>query len=226
MVWPPDRCYLPIPITKCLRKHLTKTCRVQNVRHSLPSSRSERRSIILSVLITNTIKKNIERSKFKVLSNKTVLPKQKMVTSTKVIFFMHFISNVICDIDLDVVNKNLFDSINFVNKKTDVVLTKLLSENKFNSDIIKSVGKNSDVVNNYEDITIMDDNGHLKNLKFKSALPKSQFDNLINSDVRLTKVSDKVTQIDRPVTESYDEDEVKFEAGGQKPKFFDELGRK
>ncbi|KAJ8707091.1 hypothetical protein PYW08_011225 [Mythimna loreyi] len=127
--------------------------------------------------------------------------------------------------NLDVVNKNLFDSKNFLNKKTDVVLTKLLNENKFNSDIISSVGKNSDVVNNFEDITIMDDNGHLKNLKFKSALPKAQFDNLINSEVSLTKVSDKVSQIDRPVTESY-EDEVEFEAGGQKPKFLDELGRK
>ena len=150
-----------------------------------------------------------------------------MSTPTKVfIVFIHLFCNVICDIDLDVVNKNLFDSKNFVNKKTDAVLTKLLSENKFNSDIIKNVGKNSDVVNNYEDITIMDDNGNLKNLKFKSALPKSQFDNSINSDVLLTKVSDKVTQIDRPVTESYDEDEVRFEAGGQKPKFLDELGCK
>lgn len=146
-----------------------------------------------------------------------------IINTTKVIFLLHLFGKIICDIDLDVVNKNLFDSKNFVNQKTDVVLTKLLSESKFNSDIIKSVGKNNDIVNNYEDITIMDDDGKIKNLKFKSALPQQQ--NMVISDV-LTKVSDKVTQIEVPVTESDDDDDVKFEAAGPKPKFFDELGCK
>ncbi|KAH9634720.1 hypothetical protein HF086_015593 [Spodoptera exigua] len=99
----------------------------------------------------------------------------------------------------------------------DFVAERILKENKFNSDVVNSVGTNSDVVNNYEDITILDDNGKLKNLKFKSAAPKQPL-GLINSDLTLTKVN----QIEVPVTEQY-EDEVKFEAVGQKPKFFDEL---
>ncbi|XP_026741968.1 brain-specific serine protease 4 isoform X2 [Trichoplusia ni] len=140
----------------------------------------------------------------------------------RTVFLMHLFSNLLCDIDLDVVNKDLFDSKNFVNKKTDVVLNKLLNEKKFSSEIIRSVGKDNDVVNNFEDITIMDDKGNLKNLKYKSVLPKSEFENLVNSDVIPTKVS-VVPQIEVPVTEIY-EDEVKFEAGGLKPKFFDELG--
>ncbi|XP_022817271.1 brain-specific serine protease 4 isoform X3 [Spodoptera litura] len=137
---------------------------------------------------------------------------------TKVpVFLILLISDSICDIDLDVVNKNLYDSKNFLHKNTNAVLSRILEENKFNSDVVNSVGTNSDVVNNYEDITILDDNGKLKNLKFKSAAPKQPVD-LIHSDLTLTKVN----QIEVPVTEQY-EDEVKFEAVGQKPKFFDEL---
>lgn len=142
----------------------------------------------------------------------------------RTVFLMHLFSNFLCDIDLDVVNKDLFDSKNFVNKNTDAVLNKLLNEKKFNSEIIRSVGKDNDVVNNFEDITTMDDKGNLKNLKYKSVLPKSELENLVNSDVIPNKVS-VVPQIEVPVTEIY-EDEVKFEAGGLKPKFFDELGCK
>lgn len=140
---------------------------------------------------------------------------------------MHLLCYVICDtdLDLDIVNENLFDSKNLLNDKTNFVLPKLLRENKFNADIIKNPGKINEVVNHYEDITIMDDDGQLKTLKYKSAnVPKSQLLNLVNYDNRLTKVSDKVTQIEVHVTDS-DDDELKFDAG-QKPKFFDELGCK
>nr|XP_049700492.1 serine protease filzig isoform X1 [Helicoverpa armigera] len=140
----------------------------------------------------------------------------------KVLLLINVFSQIICDIDLDIVNENLSDSKNVINKNNNVVIKKLLNENKFNSEIIKSVGKNSDVVNKYEDLTVMDDNGKLKNLKFKSAVPVSDFENFINSDTSVTKF-ERVTQIEVPVTEKYD-DEVSFEAGALKPKFFDELG--
>ncbi|PZC80493.1 hypothetical protein B5X24_HaOG200410 [Helicoverpa armigera] len=140
----------------------------------------------------------------------------------KVLLLINIFSQTICDIDLDIVNENLHVSKNVINKNNNVVIKKLLNENKFNSEIIKSVGKNSDVVNNYEDLTVMDDNGKLKNLKFKSAIPVSDFENFINSDTSVTKF-ERVTQIEVPVTEKYD-DEVSFEAGALKPKFFDELG--
>uniref|UniRef100_A0A2A4JXT5 Peptidase S1 domain-containing protein n=1 Tax=Heliothis virescens TaxID=7102 RepID=A0A2A4JXT5_HELVI len=140
----------------------------------------------------------------------------------KVLLLINLIHKTICDIDLDIVNENLYDSKNVINENSNVVIKKLLNENKFSSDIIKSVGKNSDVVNNYEDLTIMDNNGKLKNLKFKSAIPQSDFENFISSDTSVPKF-ERVTQIEVPVTEKYD-DEVTFEAGGLKPKFFDELG--
>lgn len=71
------------------------------------------------------------------------------------------------DTDSDVIN-NLHDSKNLV-FDNGVVLSKILSESKYNSDVIKNIGKDTDVVNHFEDITVLDDDGQLKNLKYKSA---------------------------------------------------------
>lgn len=147
------------------------------------------------------------------------------MSSTKVIIVLHLLCTVICDtidnLDVDALNQNLFDSKNILNDNVNYVLPKLLRESKFNSEMINNPGRNDDIVNNYEDITILDDDGQLKNLKYKSAkIPTSQLQNLMHSDVRLTKVSDKVTQIEVPVTNS-DKNELKVQ--NQKPKFFDEL---
>ncbi|CAB3241863.1 unnamed protein product [Arctia plantaginis] len=147
------------------------------------------------------------------------------MSSVKVIILLHLLSKVICDnidnLDIDVYNENLFDSKNLLNDNVNYVLPKLLRESKFNSEIIKNPGPNDDTVNYYEDITILDDDGQLKNLKYKSAdIAKSQLQKFVNSDIRLTKVSDKVNQIEVPVTNS---DKVELKVQSQKPKFFDEL---
>ncbi|XP_053621539.1 brain-specific serine protease 4-like isoform X3 [Plodia interpunctella] len=128
--------------------------------------------------------------------------------------------NVKCD-DLDsesdVVN-NLHDSKNLISDN-GVVFSKFLSNSKYNSDVIKNIGSDNDAVNHYEDITILDNDGQLKNLKYKSVsninvpvkLKNAVGDNLV------TKLSDKVISEDSM-------DELKFHLNGQKSKFFEELG--
>ncbi|CAH0716922.1 unnamed protein product, partial [Brenthis ino] len=77
--------------------------------------------------------------------------------------------------------------------------------------MVKSIGKDEDAVNSYEDITILDDDGQLKNLKFKSARLKIplELNNLISH-------SDKVS--DSESGQNSDKDYT------QQSKFFDELG--
>ncbi|XP_048002000.1 brain-specific serine protease 4-like isoform X3 [Leguminivora glycinivorella] len=139
-----------------------------------------------------------------------------MIKLIKVIFLITIV-NVKSE-DVDTVNENLYASKNFINPNGNNVISRLISESKFNSDIIKNIGKDTDSVNHYEDITILDENGQLKNLKFKSAnkikIPSDDF----KTDI---KVSDN--QVENPVTLS-EIDETKYELSGHKSKFFDEIG--
>lgn len=178
-----------------------------------------------------------------------------ILSSVKVFFFFSALARCQDD-DYDSLNLNMYDSKNILNKNGNVVLSKMLIESKFNSDIIKNFDKNinTDAVNHYDDITVLDKNGHLKNLKFKTAnIPKvpeslknkvqyqlvtkvsnkvtNSRDKLITVPVKLTsigdKVSDKVTsdsQLEKPVTAN--KDVVQVGATGLKSKFFEELGCK
>lgn len=174
----------------------------------------------------------------------------KFVSTTKVIILLHFLKKVALtscedlDVESDAVNSNLYDSKNLVHRDGSTeVLAKLLMESKFNSDMLKNFGKNSDTVNRYEDITILDKNGQLKNLKYKSAnRPKiaQNFKNMVQSQTekvsdKVTGVNDKVTkvvdketssQVESPVAVNIDKDESKLDLAGHKSKFFDELGCK
>lgn len=149
----------------------------------------------------------------------------KIITA-KVLILLHIL-NVLSDEIEDAVNTNMYDSKNLMYRDGNSVLSKLLTESRFNSDIIKSVGKDSDTVNHYEDITILGDDGQLKNLKYKSAFtPKKE-----NVQNLVTKVNNKVTQvtsdnqIEVPVTID-DKDNSKITLSAHKSKFFDELGCK
>lgn len=157
-----------------------------------------------------------------------------------------------CQDDNNNFNLNLYDSKNIINKNGNIVLQKMLTESKFNSDIIKNFdkNKNTDAVNHYEDITVLDKNGQLKNLKFKAAnipkIPESlknkvQYqlvtkvsnkvtnprDKLVTVPVKLATVSDKVisgSPVEKPVTAN--KVVVRVGTNGLRSKFFEELGRK
>lgn len=150
----------------------------------------------------------------------------KIITA-KVLILLHILNVLSDDAIEDAVNTNMYDSKNLMYRDGNSVLSKLLTESLFNSDIIKSVGKDSDTVNHYEDITILGDDGQLKNLKYKSAfMPKKE-----NVQNLVTKVNNKVTQvtsdnqIEVPVTID-DKDNSKITLSAHKSKFFDELGCK
>lgn len=152
----------------------------------------------------------------------------KIITA-KVIILLHIL-NVKSDDELEeTVNTNMYDSKNLIYRDGNSVLSKLLTESRFNSDIIKNVGKDSDTVNHYEDITILGEDGQLKNLKFKSAFtPKQQnVVNLVSKVSEVTKVN-KVTsdsQLELPVT-TVGNDDSNINLSAHKSKFFDELGCK
>lgn len=173
-----------------------------------------------------------------------------ILSSVKVFFFLSAFAKSQDD-DNDSLNFNLFDSKNIINKNGNIVLRKMLSESKFNTDIIKNFDKNkmTDAVNHYEDITVLDKNGQLKNLKFKAAdvpkIPESlktkvqyqlvtkvsnKVTNSRDKPVELTtidSVRDKVTsdsQVEKPVTAN--KDVVQVGPNGLKSKFFEELGCK
>lgn len=118
-------------------------------------------------------------------------------------------SGYLCEENL---NENVHNFKNFINDKTSS-LKRLIDEHNFNKEMVKSIGKDEDAVNSYEDITILDDDGQLKNLKFKSARLKIpvELNNLINH-------SDKVS--DNESGQNSDKDYT------QQSKFFDELGCK
>ncbi|XP_059062589.1 brain-specific serine protease 4 isoform X1 [Achroia grisella] len=146
-----------------------------------------------------------------------------IVLFTKVILLLLLNNLIRCediDSDNDIVNTNVHETKNLLLDK-GAVLTRLLSENKYKTDILKNIGKKADIVNHFEEITVLDDNGQLKNLKYKSA-SKPQIpvtlQNLV-SDVHVTKLSDKVTGD----TDTNDKHELK-DLSGHKSKFFDELG--
>ncbi|XP_068622182.1 serine proteinase stubble-like [Battus philenor] len=106
-------------------------------------------------------------------------------------------------------------------------LLRLLDERKFNSDVLKSIGKESDVVNHYEDITILDSNGQLKNLKYKSAnTPRVPVElQVFQSDKIVKNHSNKVTESDTQVESTLNGDhDVNFDSNRPKSKFFDEIG--
>lgn len=142
-----------------------------------------------------------------------------------------------CSEPQEVVNetRDLFGSKNLVNVNSNVI-SRLLSESKFNAETVKSIGKVTDAVNHYEDITILDENGQLKNLKYKSANKKpsdinANYNGLIgdlghDDNAHANIVSDdKHDQIEVPVKLS-EIDEVKYELSGHRSKFFDEIGCK
>lgn len=177
------------------------------------------------------------------------------LSSVKVFFFLCTIAKVNCDNDYnDSLNLNMYDSKNIIYKNGNSMLQKMLIDSKFNSDIIKNFdkNKNTDAVNHYEDITVLDKTGQLKNLKFKAAnvpkIPESlknkvQYqlvtkvsnkvtnsrDTLVTTPVKLAAVGDKVTdkltsdsQVEKPVTAI--KDVVQIGVNGLKSKFFEELG--
>ncbi|CAK1548813.1 unnamed protein product [Leptosia nina] len=103
------------------------------------------------------------------------------------------------------VNENLYDSKNILSDST-IGLQRLINEKKFDENLVKSVGQNANVVNNYEEITVLD-NGELKNLKYKSAKPK------LPGNFKVTN-RDSVRS------------SVKGKLDKTKSKFFDEIGCK
>lgn len=166
---------------------------------------------------------------------------------TVLLFLSMFVSSK-CKDESDSLNSNLFDSKNIINNNGNNVLQKLLIESKFSSDILKNFdkNKNTDAVNNYEDITVLDKNGQLKNLKFKTAkIPvtnKIHYQLVTKVGSKSTNVRDKLTspvkvaigdkvidkviidsQVEKPAT---NRDKVKSGSNGLKSKFFDELGCK
>lgn len=174
------------------------------------------------------------------------------LSSVKVFFFLYVFVKASCqDDESDSLNSNLFDSKNIISKNGNIVLQKLLIESKFNTDIIKNFdkNKNTDAVNHYEDITILDKNGQLKNLKYKTAHVPDSLRNKVQYQL-VTKVSNKPTNvldkvrtpvkvatvvdkvIDKVTSDSQVEKPVtanKYKTqgtNGLKSKFFDELGCK
>lgn len=173
-----------------------------------------------------------------------------ILSSVKVFFFLSAFAKSNCQDDYnDSFNFNLYDSKNIINNNGNIVLHKMLTESKFNSDIIKNFdkNKNTDTVNHYEDITVLDKNGQLKNLKFRAAnapkIPESlknkleyqlvtkvsnkvtnPRDKLVSVPVKLETVSDKVisgSQMEKPVTAN--KVVVQVGVNGLKSKFFEEL---
>lgn len=78
------------------------------------------------------------------------------------------INNIKSEIEIenetDVINDDLYINKNFVHNN-NYALHRILNE-KSVKDILND---ENETVNNYEDITILDESGHLRNLKFKSA---------------------------------------------------------
>lgn len=126
-----------------------------------------------------------------------------------------------CDDESEVVNDNINEIKNFVNKNIKTGFKRLLNENKYNKDVLKTIGKEKDIVNSYEDITILDDDGQLKNLKYKSVKAKipEQLHNLVShSDVGESEKDIKGQAINNVSTHA--------NTNTQKSKFFDEIGCK
>ncbi|CAH2229303.1 jg17052 [Pararge aegeria aegeria] len=123
--------------------------------------------------------------------------------------------NVVCiEDETETVNEDLFDLKNLIRDNVNFGYSRLLSDNKFDKQVIKNFGGDSDAVNSYEEITILDDKGELKNFKFKAAKPKIPVKNQ-----NLVKNNDKVTDYSEKIGDQND-----ISANKQKPKFFDEIG--
>ncbi|XP_072937478.1 brain-specific serine protease 4 isoform X2 [Epargyreus clarus] len=148
--------------------------------------------------------------------------------NTRIIFYLKVVIVVCllqeikitkCDYfdDNESINENLYDSKNIIHENGNSGLLRLIKESKFDKDIVKHIGLESDAVNNYEDITILDENGELKNLKYKSAYIPVKLQQVKNG---LTKVSDTNSGVGQSVLEG---DGYKVETNTQKSKFFDEL---
>lgn len=145
--------------------------------------------------------------------------------STMLIVLVHILTKSTltkCDLDIDtdVVNKNIHDSNNLIRGSGNNVVKRLISESEFNAEIIRNIGRNSDAVNNYEDITVLDDDGELKTLKYKSVPAKVPI-GLQNVPYK----SDEVLTGDKLNSLTPVEDESNSNVA-LKSKFFDELGCK
>ncbi|XP_013136655.1 PREDICTED: brain-specific serine protease 4-like isoform X1 [Papilio polytes] len=150
-----------------------------------------------------------------------------VISSAKLLVLIYLLKKIVpvlCESSEDVVNENLFYSKNMIHDEGNPGLIRLLNENKFNSEILKNVGKESDVVNHYEDITILDSDGELRNLKYKSAkIPVKQ--RVIHSDEKNKKQNYKVMESDTQVESTLKGDNNdNFDSSRHKSKFFDELG--
>lgn len=164
---------------------------------------------------------------------KTIFPfamKSKLLYDLVILVILN---SVLCDDDAEeeTVNDNLFKTKNLVDSKgSNTILTKLLSESRFNKDTVRSLGKDNDVVNHYEDITILGDDGELKKLKFKSVvaptIPEKLQSNL-NIVTHSELDSDKLTNtVSADETKKGEEEKNKSEGGVYRSKFFDEMGSK
>lgn len=164
---------------------------------------------------------------------KTIFPfamKSKLLYDLVILVILN---SVLCDDDAEeeTVNDNLFKTKNLVDSKgSNTILTKLLSESRFNKDTVRSLGKDNDVVNHYEDITILGDDGELKKLKFKSVvaptIPEKLQSNL-NIVTHSELDSDKLTNtVSADKTKKGEEEKNKSEGGVYRSKFFDEMGSK
>lgn len=129
----------------------------------------------------------------------------------------------------EVANDNLFDSKNMIGHRGNAGLIRLLNEKKFDTDVIRGIGKEEDVVNHYEDITILDSSGQLKHLKYKSAnVPKIpvKLREVVQSDNKVIKHSDIVTESNTQVESTLNSENEEINSSRHKSKFFDELGCK
>ncbi|XP_022118167.2 serine proteinase stubble-like isoform X3 [Pieris rapae] len=92
--------------------------------------------------------------------------------------------------------------------ETNSALLRLINERRFDENLIKNVEKNTGTVNNYEEITVLED-GELKSLKYKTARPMIPVKLIVRneSDVTDSEMAKKHNKLDKT-----------------KSKFFEELG--
>ncbi|KAG7312656.1 hypothetical protein JYU34_000979 [Plutella xylostella] len=155
--------------------------------------------------------------------------KSKLLYDLVILFILN---SVLCDDEAEeeTVNDNLFKTKNLVDSKgSNTILTKLLSESRFNKDTVRSLGKDNDVVNHYEDITILGDDGELKKLKFKSVVAPTVPEKLqsnLNIVTHSELDSDKLTNtVSADKIKKGEEEKNKSEGGVYRSKFFDEMGK-
>lgn len=111
---------------------------------------------------------------------------------------------------LTVAAESDLSKVNSKNISFNSAILRFINERRFDENLVKNVEKNTGVVNNYEEITVLED-GELRNLKFKTARPMVPVKLIVRneSDVTESEMTKKHEKLDKT-----------------KSKFFEELGRK